>query len=29
MELPPKDSEDTYLTLMNKNLNSLVEGMGC
>ena len=29
MELPPKDSEDTYLTLMSKNLNSLVEGMGC
>ena len=29
MELPPKDSEDTYLTLMDKNLNSLVEGMGC
>ena len=29
MELPPKDSEDTYLTLMNKNLNSLVEGIGC
>ena len=29
MELPPKNSEDTYLTLMGKNLNSLVEGMGC
>ena len=29
MELPPKDSEDNYLSLMNKNLNNLVEGMGC
>ena len=29
MELPPKDSEDTYLTLMDKNLQSLVTGMGC
>ena len=29
MELPPKNSEDTYLTLMDKNLQSLVEGMGC
>ena len=29
MELPPKNSEDTYLTLMGKNLDSLVEGMGC
>lgn len=29
MELPPKNSEDTYLTLMSKNLDSLVEGMGC
>ena len=29
MELPPKNNEDTYLTLMSKNLDSLVEGMGC
>ena len=29
MELPPKDNEDTYLTLMDKNLQSLVTGMGC
>jgi len=29
MELPPKDSEDTYLSLMEKNLASLVAGMGC
>ena len=29
MELPPKNSEDTYLTLMNKNLESLVAGIGC
>ena len=29
MELPPKDSEDNYLTLMNKNLDSLVTGIGC
>ena len=29
MELPPKNSEDNYLTLMNKNLDSLVAGMGC
>ena len=29
MELPPKDSNDNYLTLMAKNLASLVKGMGC
>jgi len=29
MELPPKDSNDDYLSLMNKNLASLVEGIGC
>ncbi len=29
MELPPKNSEDNYLTLMSKNLDSLVTGMGC
>ena len=29
MELPPKNSEDNYLTLMGKNLDSLVTGMGC
>ena len=29
MELPPKASEDNYLTLMNKNLESLVTGIGC
>ena len=29
MELPPMDSEDNYLSLMEKNLNSLKAGMGC
>ena len=29
MEMPPKDSKDNYLTLMNKNLDSLVSGIGC
>ena len=29
MELPPKNSDDTYLTLMEKNLASLVAGIGC
>ena len=29
MELPPKDSEDDYLSLMQKNLDNLVSGMGC
>ena len=29
MELPPKDSEDNYLSLMQKNLDNLVSGMGC
>ena len=29
MELPPKDSEDSYLTVMNKNLENLKSGMGC
>ena len=29
MELPPKDSSDDYLSLMEKNLNSLKAGLGC
>ena len=29
MELPPKDSDDDYLSLMEKNLNSLKAGLGC
>ena len=29
MELPPKDSDDDYLSLMGKNLNSLKAGLGC
>ncbi|MED5452168.1 MAG: hypothetical protein VX493_02445, partial [Candidatus Thermoplasmatota archaeon] len=29
MELPPMDSEDSYLTLMDKNLQNLKSGMGC
>ena len=29
MELPPMDSEDNYLSLMEKNLDSLKAGMGC
>ena len=29
MELPPMDSEDDYLSLMEKNLESLKTGMGC
>ena len=29
MELPPMDSEDNYLSLMNKNLDNLKSGMSC
>ena len=29
MELPPKDSSDDYLSLMEKNLDSLKTGLGC
>ena len=29
MEMPPMDSEDNYLSLMEKNLDSLKAGMGC
>jgi len=29
MEMPPMDSEDNYLSLMEKNLNNLKAGMGC
>ena len=29
MELPPKDSNDDYLSLMDKNLESLKAGLGC
>ena len=29
MEMAPIDSNDDYLSLMNKNLDNLVDGMGC
>ena len=29
MEMPPMDSEDNYLSLMEKNLDNLKAGMGC
>ena len=29
MELPPKNSDDTYLTLMEKNMNNLRSGLAC
>jgi zinc transport system substrate-binding protein len=29
MELPPSDSDDDYLSLMNKNLNNLKSGLAC
>ena len=29
MEMSPTDSSDTYLTMMNKNLENLKTGMGC
>ena len=29
MEMAPIDSYDDYLSLMNKNLDNLVDGMGC
>ena len=29
MEMPPMDSEDNYLSLMEKNLDNLKVGMGC
>ena len=29
MELPPKDSSDNYLSLMQKNLDALKSGLGC
>ncbi|RJU80064.1 MAG: zinc ABC transporter substrate-binding protein, partial [Candidatus Poseidoniales archaeon] len=29
MEMAPSDSNDDYLSMMNKNLNSLVDGIGC
>ena len=29
MEMPPMDSEDDYLSLMEKNLDNLKAGMGC
>ena len=29
MEMPPMDSEDDYLSLMEKNLDNLKSGMGC
>jgi zinc transport system substrate-binding protein len=29
MEMPPKDDNDNYLTLMQKNLESLKSGLAC
>ena len=29
MEMAPSDASDTYLTMMNKNLENLKTGMGC
>jgi zinc/manganese transport system substrate-binding protein len=29
MEMAPSDSNDNYISLMNKNLNNLVDGIGC
>jgi ABC-type Zn uptake system ZnuABC Zn-binding protein ZnuA len=29
MELPPKDSSDDYISLMQKNLDNLKIGLGC
>ena len=29
MEMAPSDSNDNYMSLMNKNLNNLVNGIGC
>ena len=29
MEMAPIDTNDNYLSLMNKNLNNLVNGIGC
>ena len=29
MEMSPSDSSDTYLTMMDKNLENLKTGMGC
>jgi len=29
MEMAPIDSSDNYLSLMNKNLDNLVAGIGC
>jgi len=29
MEMSPSDSNDNYITMMNKNLNNLVNGIGC
>ena len=29
MEMAPSDSDDDYMSMMNKNLDNLVAGMGC
>ena len=29
MEMAPSDVNDDYLSMMNKNLNNLVDGIGC
>ena len=29
MEMAPIDTNDNYLSMMNKNLNNLVNGIGC
>ena len=29
MEMRPSDSQDDYLSMMNKNINNIVTGLGC
>ena len=29
MELAPSDSDDTYMSMMTKNLENIVAGIGC
>ncbi|MFQ3321881.1 MAG: ABC-type Zn uptake system ZnuABC Zn-binding protein ZnuA, partial [Candidatus Thalassarchaeaceae archaeon] len=29
MEMAPSDSDDNYISMMTKNLNNLVNGIGC
>jgi hypothetical protein len=29
MEMAPSDADDTYMTMMSKNLENLIDGIGC